>query len=463
MNVSMIQEKHSYDYDLAVIGGGPAGCEVAKEVAKHGRRVVLFEADKLGGTCLNRGCIPAKTMLYAAEMYRHLDKMAEYGIQLDKNSAVFDYAALAEKRRMVMDKLRKGLRYQMDTHKVEIKEAYATIKDAHTIAYGENQIITADRIVMASGGKARKFKGFVDNDKRFMTSDNVFELYQMPKSIAIVGAGPVGTEFASFFHTFGCEVHIIEMQKTFLANFDHKLGDALVKSLQKDGIICHTGVTIQNFQLESEATVKLNLSDGSSIEVERVLSAIGVALDHYCFAEGCIAKDEHGKVVVDEHYRTSFDNIYAIGDLIGKSGSAYGAEREARHIAYHMLGLDMDTVPVDYSAMPDVIFTHPEVATCGLSAEELAAQNMTFDTRTVQYIVNAKANIKGEKQGQIWMYSEIGTGRILGVHIIGPQATELIHMVPVLLLNNLTINDYLKTVWGHPVMAELLKEVMTLG
>lgn len=458
-----MQANHSFDYDLAVIGGGPSGCEVAMEVSKHGKKVVIIEGDKLGGTCLNRGCIPAKTMLYAAEMYRHLDKMKDYGIQIDKDNAEFDYAALAEKRALVMDKLRKGLRHQLESHKIEIREAYGTLVDEHKIDLDNGSSITADQIVLASGGKAKKFPNFVDDDSRFMTSDNVFDLYSIPESIAIVGAGPVGTEFASFFHTFGSKVYVIEMQDYFLPQCDTNLGQFLQKQFQKDGIECLSDTMVKNFRTDGNGKLGLELSNGTTIEVEKVLSAIGVYVDHYCFEESCISKTERGKIEVNESFQTNHDNIYAVGDLIGKSGSAYGAEREAKYVAYHMLGLDLDTVPVDYHAMPDVIFTHPEVATCGYSAKELDEQGISYNTRTVQYLVNAKANIKGEKNGQIWMYSESGTDKILGVHIVGPQATEIIHLVPVLLLNNMTVNDYLKTVWGHPVMGELLKEVMVMG
>lgn len=452
----------NYDYDVAVIGAGPGGSEAARILGRAGQKVVLIEGDKVGGTCLNRGCIPAKTMLYMAEMYRQLHKMPEYGINIDPALATVDYPGMLARRDEIMDRLRKGLTFQINKDHVELKEAYAELIDSHTIKLSTGESLTAAKIVLATGGKARHFPGFKESDERYLTSDNIFELKHIPKSMVIVGAGPVGTEFASYYHTFGTEVQIIERSDHFFDYYDSKLGQALAKDFERQGIKVHSSTMIESID-DSASELQIKLASGATLTAEYVLSAIGVVVASDYLKGAGIELAESGRVQVNDNYQTNHEHIYALGDLIGRSGSAYGAEREARNIAYQILGKDTSKAPVNYAAMPDVVFTYPEVATCGYSEQELNEQGREFATKTVQFLVNAKANIKNERRGQIWIYHDPNSEVILGVHIIGPEATELIHMAPILIHKQITVSEYLETVWGHPVMAELIKDCLVLG
>lgn len=460
----MISENHSYDYDVAIVGAGPGGAEAARELGRNGKKVVLIEANEIGGTCLNRGCIPAKTMLYMAEAYRNLEKIKDYGVKVDMDTLKIDYDEVIDRRGKIIEKLKKGLRFVLNKDGVILKEAFATMVDQHTIELDNGESLTSEFIILASGGKSRRFPGFLEDDPRFLTSDNIFELNEFPKSMVIVGAGPVGTEFASFFHTFGTEIHVVEMKDYFLTAYDRKLGDELVKCFDRDGIHCHTGTSVESVDSSGEL-LKVKLANGTEIEAEYILSAIGVTVNtDYCNNDRCaMLVNKSGRLEVNEEYQTNFSNVYAIGDLIGKSGSAYGAEREAKRVAYALLGHDLNLVPVNYPNFPDVVFTHPEVASCGASDTELEEKGIQFDTKSVQFLVNSKANIKGETRGTIWMYVQKDTGRILGVHIIGHEATEIIHQVPPMLEANMTTQDIMRAVWGHPVMAEIIKDVVTLG
>jgi len=457
----MLETNHTYDYDVVVIGAGPGGTEAARELGRHGKKVAIIESNAVGGTCLNRGCIPAKTMLYMAEMYRLTNKMADYGIIIEPGAIKVDYPGMLKRRDDIMDRLRKGLTFQIKKDNVELIAGFATVTDPHTIKVND-QNLTAASIILATGGTARRFPGFVEEDKRFLVSDNIFELDHLPKSIAIVGAGPVGTEFASYYRAFGVEVHLFEMGETFFPYFDHKLGQALIKEFERDGINVHTSTTIDNIDT-SQQNLKITLNNQKAIETEYILSAIGVQVNNEYLTALNLETEQSGRIKVNNKLQTSYEHIYALGDLIGKSGSAYGAEREGKYIAYEMLGLDTNLTPVDYINFPDVVFTHPEVGTCGYSEQELQKQGIKYTTRHVQYMVNAKANVKSERYGYIWMYVEETTEKILGVHIVGAEATELIHQIPVVLVNKLTVTEYLKTVWGHPVMAELIKDVVLLG
>lgn len=457
----MISTEHNFDYDLIVIGAGPGGSEAAREVAKAGKKVALIEWRDIGGTCLNRGCIPAKTMLYMAEIYRDLHKIDQYGIKIDLNSVQFDFAAMIKKRGEIMDKLRKGLAFQFNKDQVEVINDFAELVGNNEVFLkNSNKKISADQIILATGGRARRFPGFKEEDKRYLTSDNIFELSSLPKSITIVGAGPVGTEFANFFHALGTEVHIIDRVEPFLSYYDHNLGSELIKAFTRQGINCHLNTQVSEIN-DSNDLLEIKLANDTLINSQYILSAIGVEVLTDFIKTGL--KIENGKVAVNAELETSQSNIHALGDLIGKSGSAYGAEREAKYIAYKLLGKDTSLVPVDYTSMPDVVFTYPEVATCGLSKEELTNQGIEFESKEVQFMVNAKAQIKNETRGKIWLYSEKNSGQILGVHIIGAQATEIIHQIPLVLLNKMTIKDYLKVVWGHPVMCEIIKDVILMG
>ena len=458
----MIQENHAYDYDLLVIGAGPGGTEVAREVGKHGKKVAIIEANSIGGTCVNRGCIPAKTMLYTASMYRHTKKINDYGLDVNVTSLCLDFNAMIQKRATIMDKLRKGLTYQIKKDNVEIIEGYATMIDPNTIELKTGEQYTADQIVLATGGHARKFPGFDNENPRYLTSDNIFALEHMPSSMVIVGAGPVGTEFASFFNTFGTKVTVVEMQDTFLGTFDKHLGDELIKSFNREGIECRAGVKVDNIE-SKENGLSITLSNGEIIESEYILSSIGVQVESEYVKNIGVEIDQAGRVVVNDTFQTSIPNIHALGDLIGKSGSAYGAEREAKFIAYKLLGLDTSYAPVDYRNMPDVVFTFPEIGSCGWNEKNLQEKGIAYDVKHVQFMVNGKAHVKQDTRGAIWMYVEKETEKILGVHIIGNDATEIIHQIPPVLLNNMTVKEYLKCVWGHPVMAEIVKDCMQLG
>lgn len=446
-------------YDILVVGGGPGGCEAARLLARGGRKTALIEGRDIGGTCLNRGCIPAKTMLYCAEVYRELQKISEYGIEFDLSTLRVNFSALIAKRKNIIEKLRKGLLFQLQKDRVEIIRDHADLAGDRTLRLrSDKREITADHIILATGGRSRRFPGFQEADPRYLTSDNIFELNELPRSLTIVGGGPVGTEFASFFHTLGTEVHLIDQAPVFLGNYDHRLGKELEKSFLRSGIHCHlgTGITAIN---HGGNDLKIALNNGVTIESQFILSSVGVEpLTDFIKTD---LRLENGRVWVNDELLTSSPAVSALGDLIGRSGSAYGAEREAKFIAHRLLGENTALTPLDYTAMPDVVFSHPEVATCGLSEQELQNTNHPYFVKETQFLVNAKAQIKNETRGKIWLYAEKETQRILGVHVIGAQATEIIHQIPLVLLKKITIPDYLRTVWGHPVMAEIIKEVLT--
>lgn len=444
------------NFDAIVIGAGPGGMECARILARNNKKVAVVEARDLGGTCLNRGCIPAKTMLYSAEMYRHARHLDDYGIKIFENKLEYDFDRMVEKRSEIMSKLRKGADYLLRNDGVEIISGKAEFIDDNTIDVAGNQY-TADNFVLASGGSARKFPGYIDEDPRFLISDNIFKLNAIPASMLIVGGGPVGVEFATYFETFGTKVTLIDMAEHVLSYSDADLGNELTKLYQRRGIKVLTSTTIQSLDTESDL-LKAKFSNGEEAEFEYVLSAIGVVPYTDYFASLALELDR-GRVKVNSDLQTSKPHIFAIGDAIGLSGSAYGAEREGLFVAHHILKEYADYYKVDYTTFPDPVFTYPEIGTCGLSEEECKAKNIDYLVAKVPYLVNAKAQIKSETQGFIKLISDC-YGTILGVHVIGDLATEVMHMMTIPIMQKMKVSDLRRMVFAHPVVSEIVREAL---
>ncbi len=450
-------------YDSIVIGAGPAGIEAARVLGKNGQKVALIERKAIGGTCVNRGCMPAKTMLYMSTLYRSLWDFAEYGIEIDLKHIKVNYEKMVKQRTRVITSLQTALTNELQQIGVDIYDGEAKVKSDFMVELSKGQKLTATNLVLATGGRARKFPGFDDNDPRFLTSDHIFQLEHLPKSIAIVGGGPVGTEFATFYRAFGVEVTVIDMAPNLIGYYDEKLGHELGLRFEDQGIKLELGTKIDSIN-QTGKLLEISLDNGKTVEAEYILSAIGVQVDTAYLQETDLTFDEKsGRILVDENYRTNHKHIYAAGDLIGRSGSAYGAEREARYIAYKILGRDIDDCPVIYPQMPDVVFTYPEVATCGYDERTLIAEGRKYKTVHGTFALNSKAHILQETEGRAWIYYAPENGKILGVHVIGAHATEIIHQVPAWLDNHYTLRDVKRLVWGHPVLAELLRDVIAHG
>jgi dihydrolipoamide dehydrogenase len=446
-------------YDVIIIGAGPGGFETAKILGKAGKKVALIEKDQVGGICLNRGCIPAKTMLYSAEMFRIGKKIKNYGIRFCQDVPGFDFEAMIKHRAEIMDSLRQNWVEMIEEVGVEMIYGWAELTGDNTVTV-DGVEYEADHIVLATGGDARKFPGFVDDDERFLVSDNIFELKAFPESIFVLGAGPVGTEFATFFSTFGVKTHILDLGPTFLSYFDHDLGNELIKSFEEDGVNCYTNVSLESVDA-SEEKLKLKLSDGREIEVDKILSAIGMVPNMEYIKNDKIKFNERGRFVVNKSLQTTVPNIYAIGDANGNSGSAYGAEREGLYVAHHIMGDPLYDIPLDYAAFPDVIFTDPEVATCGLSEQECEQKGIDFVAVKVRFSKNGKAAIKGETKGFCKIIAERGSEKVLGVHIVGSSATELIHAAVIPVRDEVRVGVWLRKVWGHPVLSEIIKDALS--
>jgi pyruvate/2-oxoglutarate dehydrogenase complex dihydrolipoamide dehydrogenase (E3) component len=445
-------------YEVLVIGAGPGGVEAARILGRNKVKVALVDYREIGGTCLNRGCIPAKTMLYSAEMFRHAKSLPEFGIDLCDTVPVLDFEKMIEKRNQIMDKIRNGYKRVTANDGVDFIDGFARFIDKNSVEIN-GTVYTADKFVLATGANSRKFPGFKDNDPRYFISDNIFSLKKMPKSIVIVGGGPVGVEFATFFHEFGVKVTMVDLAPNFLNFFEHDLGQFLISSYKRRGIDVFLETVIDSIDDSSEE-LKINLSNGETVVAECVLSAIGVLPD-LSYAETLGLEQTRGRFSINESYQTTHDNIYAIGDVIGLSGSAYGAEREGLFVAHHILGEFADYYKVPYHHFPDPVFSYPEVGTVGYSSKELDDLGIEYVSAKAFYLANPKAVLKNDTQGFCKILANKKTGEILGAHFIGLDATELMHMLTIPVMYKMKISDLRRMVFGHPVVSEIVKDAVT--
>ncbi len=445
-------------YEVLVIGAGPGGVETARILGRNGKKVGLVDYREIGGTCLNRGCIPAKTMLYTAEMFRHAKSLHEFGIDLGDTTPTLNFENMIAKRSEIMNKIRNGYKRVTSNDGVEFIEGFATFKDEKTVVINDTEY-TADKFVLATGANSLKFPGFKDNDSRYLISDKIFEMQKMPQSIVIVGGGPVGVEFATFFREFGVDVTIVDLAPSFLNFFERDLGQYLISAFKKQGINVFLETGIDSIDDSSEL-LSIKLSNGEIIQSECVLSAIGLRPD-LSYIESLNFEQVKGRIKVNQNYQTTFSHIYAIGDVIGLSGSAYGAEREGLFVAHHILGEYADYYKVPYHQFPDPVFCHPEVGTVGYSSKELDELGVEYVSAKSFYLANAKAVLKNDTQGFCKILANKKTGEILGAHFIGLNATELMHMLTIPVMHKMKISDLRRMVFGHPVVSELVKDAIT--
>jgi dihydrolipoamide dehydrogenase len=415
----------------------------------------LIENGFLGGTCLNRGCIPLKTMLYTAELYRGVTHLKDYGIEAGSD-VDFDFDVILKKRDLIMEKLRKGLAFLLKKDGVTVIEGYAEVINANTVSV-LGEAYEAEYLILATGSKAKKFAGFIDNDLRFLVYDDVFKMKEFPKSILIVGGGAIGVEFASYFNSFGTKVYIVDSAPNFLGSFDVDLSNELIKIFTDYGIECRREVQIQSIEAGAK-NISATLSNGESIEIDYVLSACGVSPD-LTYLKVDLEKNKDF-VHVDETFKTSVNQIFAIGDVNGLSGTAYGAEREGLIVAKTILSEDCKALIEGYKCMPDVVFSNPEVACVGLTEKQCEERNIAYMVKSSQFMVNGKAVLKDATRGICKIIVTKEDHKVLGVHIIGDMASEVISSAVLPVFQGLTVKQWLNMVWSHPVINEIIKDVL---
>ena len=410
--------------DLIIIGAGPGGYRAAELAAKHGLKTVVFEDDHVGGTCLNRGCIPTKTYVHSAT-----------------------FAEAVARQPQVVGQLRSGVESILAHPDITLVRQRAVFVDSHSVEVNGERY-AAPHIIVATGSETKwlPIEG-VDSDPRVVDSTGLLALTELPKRLCIIGAGVIGMEFASIFNRFGSEVTVIEYLKECLPALDSDIAKRLRKLLEKRGITFKMKTAVQSL---------------TDIDADVILMATGrkprIQSD---FANAGFEYDERMGIKVDEHFETTVKGIYAIGDVNGRQMLAHAAEAQARIVIDRILhaadaSADSSLSLSSLSVIPAAIFTNPEAACVGLSEDQLKAQGMAYECRKAFYRANGKALTMNETEGMLKLMSEPSAGRILGCHVFGAHAADIVQEVSVLMCMNATVAQLRNMVHIHPTVSEVL-------
>jgi dihydrolipoamide dehydrogenase len=448
------------EYDLVVVGGGPAGYAGAIRAGQLGKRVACVEMERAGGTCLNWGCIPTKALLKSAELYQKIKKAETFGLSVKDVS--FDFAKVMERSRGVSAQMARGVEFLFKKNKVDyiVGRAHVPAAGMVEITEGEQKgkYLKAKNILIATGCKMRRIPDLPVDGARVMTSREALAAKTLPKSIVIVGAGAIGVEFAYFYNAFGTKVTLVEMLPQILPVEDEEIAKTLHRAFEKQGITIHTGTKCENFRLGKDSVRLTLVKDGKSeeIETETVLSAIGVVANiEGVLGNGAKVELDRNYVKVGDNYQTSVKGIYAAGDIIGPPWLAHVATFEAVSAVNGMFGHGK---PHRVKNFPGCTYSQPQVASTGLTEKKAKEKGLNYKVGKFPFTASGKAVASAESEGFVKVISDAKTGEIYGAHIIGAEATELIAEYGLAVEMEATVEEIHQTIHAHPTLSEAVME-----
>ncbi len=424
-------------YDLAIIGSGPCGYVAGIRAAQLGLKTCIFEKDRIGGVCLNWGCIPTKAFSASANALYNIERASEFGI--DVKSFDLDFTKVYERKEKIVKKLSMGVETLLKARKLDIIKENAEIRSPAVVKTANLEIETKN-ILIAAGSIPFELPGLFFDHTDILSSTDILELKTIPKSLIIVGGGVIGCEFASIFRTFGAEITIIEAMPQLLPNEDEEIARKIEQLFKKRGIKVLINTKIDKIDKGDKALIAVGRSPNSKA---LGLEALGIECNK-------------GWIRVDESFRTNVNNVYAAGDIKGGMLLAHVASREGIVAVEHMAG---SIQAIDYNAVPSCIFTNPEIASVGLN--EKAAKNKGMEVKVRKFLFSAigKAHVLGETDGFIKLVTDAKNDKILGCQIIGPHATELIAEISVCVQFGITSEKLASVIHAHPTLSEIICEV----
>ena len=444
---------------ITVLGAGPGGYVAAIKAAQLGAEVTVIEESEVGGTCLNRGCIPTKTLIASAEVLHKARNAKSYGLELEGTVSP-NIRKIVERKDKVVGVQVKGIRGLFKSWGVGLVEGRGVIagpgKINVTLKDGSAEEVETDRIIIATGSRPAQIPVFPFDGEKILSSDNAINPGSIPKSLLIVGAGVIGCEFAFIYKEFGAEVTMVEMMPHAISTEDEEISLILERELKKNKIKLLTGTSVEKVDVKGDG-VSVQLSDGKTIEAEKVLVSIGRAVntkDIGLEAAG-VKTGQRGEIIVDSRMQTNIEGIYAIGDVTGGIMLAHLASKEGIVAVENAMGGNSE---VNYNVIPAAIFTSPEVGSVGLREKQAAEKGIKYKVGRFQFRSLGKAHAMGEIAGLFKIISEEDTDKILGAHIIGPHAPDLIHEIAVAMEKGLTVKDIANTIHAHPTLAEGIME-----
>ncbi len=461
----------NYDYDLVVVGGGPGGYVAAIRASQLGLKTAIVERENLGGVCVNWGCIPKKALLKNAEVLDILQHAADYGFTFDNLQV--DFSSAVKRSLTIVERQTKGVGFLMRKNKIEVIDGHGVFTDAHTLEVGpsdfkpeaKTRTVTAKNFIVATGARARDLPGATVDGKRIMQYRHAIRLQEQPKSIIIVGAGPIGMELGDFYHTYGAEVTIVEMLDQILPLEDSEVAAVVHKAFTKRGFKLHTGARTEAFDVtDSGVTVTVkNVKSGESqkLQAERVLISIGISpnTEKVGLDQAGVKLDKRGFIEIDANMRTNVENIYAIGDCTGKLALAHVASAQGLVAAETIGGADTLPIPAEkYIFMPRCTYCKPEVASLGMTEAQAKEAGYTTKVGKFPFMPNGKAQAMNVKEGFVKIIIDAKYGEILGAHLVGPEVTELLPELSLAQFMEITPAEIARTVHSHPTLSEVIME-----
>ncbi|HML18514.1 MAG TPA: dihydrolipoyl dehydrogenase [Bryobacteraceae bacterium] len=450
-------------YDVIVIGSGPGGYSAAVRAGQYGLKTAIIEKDpRLGGTCLLVGCIPAKAFLHAADVWERFLNSSEDGIHCDNPR--LDFPLVSDRKNNIVAKHSKGVEFLMKKNKVDWLKGRARILAPGKIEItgpSGTQTVEAKNIVLATGSEARMLPGLEADPQRILTNIEILNLREVPQSMGIIGAGAVGVEFASAFHRFGTKVTVFEMLPRIVALEDEEVSKELERVFRKSGLRVETGARVENIQKhDSGVTFRATFPNGKqeNFDVETLLVAVGrKPVTENLGLENTKVELDRGFVKVDEFQRTGEPGIYAIGDIVGSTPLlAHVATAEGMIAIGHIAGKPV--TPINKHRIPNVTYTEPGIGSVGLTEAQARAAGYKVKIGKFPFLANSKATILGRHDGFVKIVADETYGEILGVHIIGPEAFELIGEAVAAMNAEATIETMMHTIHAHPTLYEAMGE-----
>ncbi len=453
-------------FDVTIIGSGPGGYVAAIRAGQLGLKVAIIEKEKdarLGGTCGLRGCIPTKALLNAAHLYEKAGHFEQFGLKVDNLG--FDWSGVQKYKSDVVSKNSAGVTYLMKKNKITVFNGFGKIagkgKVEIALADGKKETIETKNIIIATGSVIRPIAGFETDGKQVVNSDHILELTQVPKSMIVMGSGAVGVEFASVYARFGCDTTVVELLDRIVPIEDADVSKELLRSFKKQGIKCETGIKLDKLE-KNKKGVKVSgknaKGDAVTFEADMLLVAVGRMpyIENLGLENTKVVTNPRGTLKVNEFCETDEPNVYAIGDVIDTAWLAHLASKEGILVIEKIAGKKVE--PIKHNLVPNCTYCDPEVASVGMT--EAKAKEAGYDVKVGKFPFSAsgKARILGETDGFVKIVAEKKYDEILGVHIIGPRATELVAEAVMALRMEVTVEELVKTIHAHPTMSEAVGE-----
>lgn len=449
-------------FDLVVIGAGPGGYVAAIESAKKGMKTALVENRELGGTCLNRGCIPTKTIMHSTELFAELKACEHLGIHVGEAS--YNMEEIQERKEEVLDQLRSGIAMLMKKNKISVYEGTGSITSPHevTVQGEETTVLAAEKILIATGSVPAMPPIPGADLPNVVNSDALLNRKKVYQRLAIIGGGVIGMEFASIYSALGCQVTVIEALDRVLANMDKEIAQNLKMILKKRNVEIHTKAKVEEIVEGTDGTLICRYTEKEAlqeVEVDGILVAVGRrANTDGLFGEGMEISTDRGKILVNENYQTNYSNIYAIGDVIGGIQLAHVASAEGINAVAHMVN---EKLPINMGAIPRCVYTNPEIATVGLSKEEAEAAGISVTTHKYAMSANGKSVLSNQERGFIKVVAEAETGKILGAQMMCARATDMISEFGTAITGGMTLAEMRSVIRPHPTFSEGITEAVS--